>query len=167
MKCNTVKNKKKLFYFDIKFLEKLKKIADSSKKNRSRICIHTSQKCKTHEMIICLKKNSYIRPHIHPNKKSESYHVIRGRMLVYVFAKTGKIIDIIKMSSPQNKDNFYYRMDKGYYHMPIATSEYCLYHETFSGPFEKNKDVLYAEFAPLENDVDLVKKFLKKIKHKN
>ena len=166
MKTNSIRNKKKLIYFNNSIIKKFKDLADLSKKKRSRICIHTSQNCKTHEMIIFLKKNSYIRPHIHPNQKSESYHVIKGKMLVYVFTKSGKTIDVIKMSSPQNSDNFYYRMNKGYYHMPIAISDYCVYHETFSGPFEKQNDVTYAEFAPPENDQYLIKKFLKQINHK-
>ena len=47
---------------------------------------------RTNEMIIALKKGSYIRPHIHPDKKSESYHLIKGKMTVFVFDKKGTLI---------------------------------------------------------------------------
>ena len=60
-------------------------------------------------------------------------------MNVYVFSKNGKIIKIIKMGDINSNLSFYYRMNRGYYHMPIATSEWCIYHETYSGPFIKRK----------------------------
>tara|TARA_B100000029_G_C17526910_1_gene941984 strand:+ start:388 stop:900 length:513 start_codon:yes stop_codon:yes gene_type:complete len=164
MISNTIFNTKNVVYYSNQLVSKLKKIADKSKRKRSRICIHKSRKAKTHEMIIALKEGSYIQPHIHLNKKSESYHIIEGKMLVYIFSRKGKLINKIKMGNFNSKLNFYYRMNKSYFHMPIAISKYCIYHETFSGPFNKKNDVMYAKFAPKEENKLLVIKFLKKIK---
>ena len=55
------------------------------------ITFHNDNKNKTNEMIIALMKRSYIPPHIHPDGKSESYHVIEGKMNVYIFSKKGII----------------------------------------------------------------------------
>jgi hypothetical protein len=30
--------------------------------------------------------------------------------------------------------------------MPVATSKFCIYHETFSGPFEKKYDVKFPKW---------------------
>ena len=161
---NTIFNSKNIVNYNQNLLSRLKKIADKSPRKRSRICIHKSKKAKTHEMIIALKKGSYIQPHIHLDEKSESYHVIEGKMVVYVFSQKGKIIKKVKMGNVNSKLNFYYRMNKSLFHMPVSLTKYCIYHETFSGPFSKKNDVIYADFAPKENESHLVKKFLNKFK---
>ena len=54
-------------------------------------------------------------------------------------------------------------MNKSFFHLPVAVSNWCVYHEVYSGPFKKNCDVKYARWSPVENDKILVRKFLKKI----
>jgi len=159
-----IQNKKHLIYYKKKFLKKVKNLANKNVRKRARVCIHTSQKDKTHEMIIVLKRGSYIQPHIHPNSKSESYHVLEGKMDVYVFSKSGKKLKTIKMGDYKSNLNFYYRMGKkNFYHMPIATSNFCVYHEVFSGPFNKKSDVKYSKWSPKESEKKLVNSFLKRI----
>ena len=58
-------------------------------------------------------------------------------------------ISTIKMGDYKSNLNFYYRMGKkNFYHMPIATSNFCVYHEVFSGPFNKKSDVKYSKWSP-------------------
>ncbi len=158
-----IQNKKNLVFYKKDLILKIKNLAKLTKNKRARICIHKSTNSKTNEMIIALKKGSYIRPHMHPNSKSESYHVIEGKMNVYVFSKSGKKIKVVKMGNYNSKLNFFYRMNKGYFHFPIAVSSWCVYHEVFSGPFDKKKDVKYAKWSPDENDKVSQGIFLKKI----
>ena len=40
-------------------------------------------------------------------------------MVVYVFSKKGKIIKKVKMGNVNSKLNFYYRMNKSLFHMPV------------------------------------------------
>ena len=47
--------------------------------------------------------------------------------------------------------------------MPIAFDSDCIYHETYCGPFRKNKDVKYAQWAPKESDAKETKIFLNKL----
>ena len=85
---NVIQNKKKKLIFHKKdIVKKLKFLAKKNKRKRSRICFHNDNKNKTNEMIIALMKRSYIPPHIHPDGKSESYHVIEGKMNVYIFSR--------------------------------------------------------------------------------
>tara|TARA_Y100000591_G_C21584654_1_gene570073 strand:- start:35 stop:550 length:516 start_codon:yes stop_codon:yes gene_type:complete len=159
-----IRNKENLAYFNSNIFKKLTKLAENSDLFRSRICIHTNNNAKTNEMIIALKRGSYIRPHTHPNFKSESYHIIKGSMTVFVFNKKGNLQKKIKMGEVRTGLNFYYRMSKSYYHMPVATSKYCIYHETYSGPFYKEKDVIFPKWSPNNHDKEKYLKFLKKNK---
>ena len=158
-----IQNKKKLITYDKKIVKKIKSLAKKNYKKRARLCMHLDLKDKTNEMIIALNKKSFIAPHIHPNNKSESYFVLEGSMRVYVFNKNGKVIKKINMGTYESGKTFFYRMSKGYYHMPISTSRWCVYHEVYSGPFKKEVDVRYPKWSPDENNSSEVKKFLKKI----
>ena len=48
--------------------------------------------------------------------------------------------------------------------MPISTSNWCIYHEVYSGPFKKKIDVKYPIWGPSEDNPKEVKDFLKKNK---
>ena len=163
---SVIHNKKNLLYFNNNIVKELKAMAIKSLKKKSRICCHIDIKDKTHEMIIVLMKDSYVRPHIHPSNKSESYMVISGKMSVLIFDNHGKIKKIINLGNCSSGKNFYYRTSKGYWHMPLATSKYCVYHETYSGPFVKNKDVKYASWAPDESDLFKAQSYIKNLKKK-
>jgi glucose-6-phosphate isomerase len=144
---NIIKNKKNICYFTSSLLNLLKKKAINSKIKRSRILMHISNKSKVHEMIIALMKNSYVPPHQHPKHKSESYFIIQGTMDLNIFNNKGKQIRKISMGDYKSKKPFYYRMSQGgHWHMPVATSKFCIYHETFSGPFEKKYDVKFPKW---------------------
>jgi len=157
-----IQNRKDLVYLSREVINKIKKKALSNKKKRARICLHKNINDKTNEMIIALNKKSFVPPHIHPNSKSESYHIIEGKMNVYIFRPNGKLLKIIQMGEKNSKKYFFYRMCKGFYHMPLSRSEWCVYHETYSGPFKKNKDVKFPKWAPNEESYEDVLNFLKK-----
>jgi glucose-6-phosphate isomerase len=162
-----IQNKNNIATYKKILVKKLKLIGSRNSKKRSRICIHKNNNEKTQEMIIALSNKSFIAPHIHPNGKSESYHVIEGKMNVYIFDKNGKKIKIVKMGDYKSNLDFFYRMSRGYYHMPIAVSKWCIYHEVYSGPFIKYKDVFYPKWAPNEDNKQDVKNFLKNINYFN
>ena len=77
---SVINNTKDLLFFDKKIIQRLQKLAIKSEKKRSRICCHLSTRNKINEMVIYLKKKSYVRPHIHPFNKSESYTILKGRI---------------------------------------------------------------------------------------
>ncbi|MDB2708841.1 WbuC family cupin fold metalloprotein [Candidatus Pelagibacter bacterium] len=162
---NVIKTKNNLVCHDKKIVRKLKALARKSPIKRSRVCLHKTLKDNTNEMIIALMKDSYIRPHIHPNAKSESYHIIEGKMKVFIFNKNGKLLKIVEMGDYKSGNIFYYRMNKGFYHMPVSITNFCIYHETYSGPFNKKKDVHFPMWAPEQNFFIGVKSLISKVKN--
>jgi len=135
--------------FDI---EKLKDMANKSPRKRYRICLHHSTDHLTQEMIICLKGFNYFRPHKHPLMYSESYHLIEGALDVYLFDDNGKVTATIKLASPNfpssEKRDRLYRLSKPIFHLVVPRTEWTIYHEVATGPFDKTKSVEYAPFAP-------------------
>ena len=138
--------------FDI---ESLKNKTNKSPRKRYRICLHNSTDHLTQEMIICLKYFNYLRPHKHPLMFSESYHLIEGALDVYLFDDDGTVIQTIKLASPNFKNgekrDTLYRLSKPIFHLLVPRTEWTIYHEVATGPFNKKKSVEYAPFAPLEN----------------
>ena len=55
---------------------------------------------------------------------------------------------------------FLYRLSCSVWHMPVPTSQWLVYHETYSGPFEKDYDVEFPPWAAQEKDEEQVRLFL-------
>ena len=84
----------------------LKKNSKYSKYKKSRFCCHKNPLDSFHEMIIFHKKNYYIRPHKHTHS-SESIHIIKGRVDVFLFDSNGDIFDIICMGDLKSNSFFF------------------------------------------------------------
>lgn len=130
----------------------LKSLALQSPRRRSRLCLHYGTNDPTQEMVIVLHRDTLLAPHRHPGGKSESYHVIEGAMNVFVFHEDGRVRDRLTLSAPGGEGAFLYRLSEPLYHLPIVTSEWVVYHEIFTGPFNKDEDVHYAPWAPPESE---------------
>ena len=113
---------------------------------KSRLCCHNNVKDAVHEMIIYHEKNYYVRPHKHPSK-SESVHIIKGKVDIIIFDDYGNIIDIVKLGDFKSKKEFYYRLNCDYFHMLIIKSKFLIFHETSPGPFKKS-NTKFAKWSP-------------------
>ena len=122
-------------------LEKLKKKAFNSKLKRSRICAHKSDRDKIHEMFVCLHKDTYVAPHFHKNK-TESYHIIEGKVDIYFFNKKGEVKNKILLNSKSKNKNFYLRLDPNIFHTLVPKTKYVIFHEVTNGPFKKKENKL-------------------------
>ena len=60
-------------------VERVREQSLRSARQRARICAHPVTDDPLHEMIICLNRGTYIRPHRHAGK-SESFHMIEGEL---------------------------------------------------------------------------------------
>ncbi|HVL13628.1 MAG TPA: WbuC family cupin fold metalloprotein [Gemmata sp.] len=114
----------------------------SSPRRRARLCAHPRPSDPLHEMLICLARGTYVRPHRHAGK-SESFHVIEGELDVVLFDDGGTIRDVIRMGPYQSGKAFYYRLMEPAFHTVLVNSPHALFHETTNGPF----DPAAAEFA--------------------
>jgi cupin fold WbuC family metalloprotein len=125
--------------------------------NKSRFCCHKNAKDPLHEMIIFHKRDYYVRPHKHTHS-SESIHIIKGKVDIFLFKNNGEILDIISMGDLQSNKIFYYRIKKNVYHSLFIKSPELIFHETTLGPFMK-KNTIFARWSP-KNDFNKYKKNL-------
>ena len=128
------------------WLSRLKIEARQSPTRRARLCLHCDNQDKVHEMLIVFCRDSLMRPHRH-NNKSESFHVIEGRLAVVIFDDAGTVIDRIEMAPQGNGKAFMYRLSSTAWHTVVPQSEYVAIHETTAGPFVANESD-YAPWAP-------------------
>lgn len=127
-------------------IDKLLNEAKTNKKLRSRYCFHESLSDNPQQMVIVILKGSYIRPHKHPESKSEIYHLIRGEMQVDIFDESGTV----KEKNILNQANPIIRIPPNTWHSPKSLSNYSVYHEIYPGSFSKDIDVKYAKWAKEE-----------------
>jgi cupin fold WbuC family metalloprotein len=86
----------------------LKSMAMKNTRKRIRLCAHPDTDDPLHEMIIVHARGAYIRPHKHPGK-SESFHIIEGRLKVVIFEEDGGIRDVLRMGKSGDQI-LYYRL---------------------------------------------------------
>ena len=131
----------------------LKRRALQAPRGRFRICLHHDLSDKTHEMIIALHRATPFMPHRHPAGKSESLHIIEGRMRVFFFNDHGVVVRSLDMGDHASGQTFMYRLSEPVWHMPVALTEWSIHHEVYTGPFERTHDTTVAPWAPQETDV--------------
>jgi cupin fold WbuC family metalloprotein len=125
----------------------LKARAAELPRRRSRLCAHPSPEHGLHEMLIVHGRDAYVRPHRH-HGKPESLHVIEGRATALLFGEDGGIERRIAMGPPGSGACFFYRIESAVYHSLVIESDWLVFHEATSGPF----DPAQTEWAPWSPD---------------
>ena len=143
---NILHNSTDVYVLDGQKISELKDIALAHPLKRSRVCLHGGSGSPVQEMIIVAHHDTLIEPHRHPDNKPESYHIVEGNLLVRIYAEDGTILRNIELSDSVHPR--FYRIHGGIWHQPIPLSEWVVYHEVFTGPFEKETDVIYASWYP-------------------
>ncbi|WP_449419489.1 WbuC family cupin fold metalloprotein [Phormidium nigroviride] len=142
-------------------IESLKEMSQHNIRQRIRLCSHKGVDDKLHEMLIVHAKDTYVRPHKHLNK-SESFHIIEGSTEVIIFNEEGSIVEAIQMGDFKSGKQFYYRLSEPYYHTLLIHSEFLVFHETTSGPFNRS-DTVFALWSPSEEDTNAVSTFMESL----
>ncbi len=143
--------------------EKIKKLVDEARKSsrkRARLCVHNDNGSNLHEMFIAKLKNTYVRPHKNHNK-CKSFQVLDGIIDLVIFDNFGNITDVVNLGNYGQKNSFFYRLTNTCFHSLIIRSNYAIFKETITGPFNSS-DTIYAEWAPMENDEIEVKIYMDK-----
>jgi cupin fold WbuC family metalloprotein len=148
---------------DDSLISSLKAQAESNLRKRTRFCLHKDLTDKLHQMVIALSQKGYVRPHKHPNK-IESFHIIEGALMLFIFDDQGKIIERFKMGEKGGGDCFVCRIEKGYWHTLVPITDFVVVHEITNGPFTNTNNSVFPNWAPEEGDVDRVNWFLSKLK---
>ena len=141
-----IRNNHDTIYIDKKKLDELKILAQKDPNKRARICLHKNDEEMVQEMIIAFCKDSYIRPHRHIDK-SESYHIIEGRIEIIFYNDNGIEIDKVILSDKMDEHPFLFRISNSDWHTVVPKSDFVIIHEVTKGPFNKNS----SEFADWES----------------
>lgn len=142
-------------------LEQLKAAAASAPLRRARLCLHHTHQDVVQEMVIAFCRDTYNRPHRHQGK-SESFHVIEGRLAVLFFDDEGRPERRITLGPPGSGLTFVYRLRNSKWHTVIPLSEVAVIHETTTGPYTP-ADTEFAPWAPDGTDREATAAFLRRL----
>ena len=126
----------------------LKRLAPTTPRKRCRLCTHPTPEATQQEMLIVMRGDSYVRPHRHWGK-TETLTVLEGEADAVIFDEAGAITRLVRMAPYQTGGHFFYRMPEGTFHGLIFRSDWLVYLETTSGPFDPNRSE-GAPWAPAE-----------------
>jgi len=131
-------------------IQLLRQGAANSPRGRVRINAHPSEDDTLHEMFIAIRRDSYIRPHLHPGK-SEAFHIVQGVVDIVVFNEDGSVREVVPLGDGYSGRAFYYRMSQPFFHTLLIRSDILIVHEITNGPFVRG-GTRFAPFAPEESD---------------
>jgi cupin fold WbuC family metalloprotein len=130
---------------DLQFLEGR---AQASTRGRARFCAHPSPDDGLHEMLICLARKCYVRPHRH--HRPESALIVRGECDLVLFDEQGGIVNVLPLSDPSRGAAFFVRLDEPVYHTYLLRTDFLFFLETTPGPLDRQLTE-YAPWAPAED----------------
>ena len=124
-------------------VELLSKEAARNPRERIRLCTHKDTQESLHEMLIVHARGCYVRPHKHLNK-TESFHIVKGEADVVLLNEMAQILEVIRMGDYASGLNFYYKLTQPLYHTLLIRSDTLVFHETTTGPFNRDDTVFLA-----------------------
>lgn len=128
--------------------------------SNARICLHTTPESNFHEMIILEHAGYYFPPHRHTNK-AQSCNILRGEAAVFVFDDEGNVTRTCILG---RDGNLIFRIGEERYHLTLPLTPFIIYHEGKPGPFEREGDSIYAEWAPKREDTEAVAAYLESLR---
>lgn len=128
----------------------LKEKASASPRRRCRICFHADPSAPQQEMLIAMHRTSYVRPHRHLTRL-ETLAVFEGHADALLFETGGSVSERIGMSPAREGGRYFYRMPAGVFHTLAFGSEWLVFLETTTGPFNP-ADTEGAVWAPPESE---------------
>jgi len=129
----------------LRSLDALIRLAKDEGTGRSRFLLHRDHSERPQVMIIYLERGSEIGLHRHPDSKTELYLVLEGELSVEYMEEcdsTRKVKILAPWGNLKGYPSLSVHRDS-VWHEPKSISDYVLYLEIYSGPFEKSGDVEY------------------------
>lgn len=134
--------------------------AATEPKRRARLNLHNDDADLIHEMIIAFRGDSLNMPHRHVGK-SESMHVLRGRVDVVMFDDEGNETQRTRLYGRRrwadpgewHSQPYVFRMNAPLWHTVIPVDDYVVVHETTNGPFVPGQNMEIPPWAPAESEL--------------
>jgi cupin fold WbuC family metalloprotein len=131
-------------------IQELKDRASRNRRRTIRLCAHRDVDDKVHEMLIVHARDTYVRPHKHLTKNA-SFHIVEGSGEFVIFDDSGEIGEIVPIGDYSTGRKFYYRLSEPRFYTLVINSDFLVFHETISGPFDRS-DTEWASWSPEESD---------------
>jgi cupin fold WbuC family metalloprotein len=131
--------------------------ARTALRRRARLCAHGSPDDPVHEMLIALRRDSYVRPHKHLGKP-ESLLVVGGTADAVFFDDDGALTNVIPLGPPGSGRTFYYRVRGPLFHTLVVRTPLLVYQEVTRGPF-RPEDTVFASWSPADVDTAAARRF--------
>ncbi len=125
--------------------------ASRNARKRCRMCFHAAPDAPFHDMLIVHGAEAFVPAHKHFTR-SETLHVVSGRALAAVFDNDGNMTDACEMSRDAV---FHYHMPPDTYHSLLIESDWFVFQESTTGPFDAT-DSGTAPWSPDENNMSAV-----------
>ena len=135
----------------------LKEQASRNPSGRCRLCFHSDPGAPLHEMLIVHHRDTYVRPHLHVDR-SESLQVVEGEALALFFSAEGQVEDAFKLALSGSDGRFFYHLPGNTYHALQITSEWLVFSEVTTGPFDPTK-TFFPDWAPEPGDISAIDSF--------
>lgn len=103
-------------------------------RRRSRLCLHKDPQAPVHEMLIVHHRSCYVRPHRH-FARSETLSILRGMATAVLFEEEGSVRELVPLGAAGGGRVSVYRMPPLLFHGLVIESEWLIFLETTTGPF--------------------------------
>lgn len=134
---------------DLILTEQLIIDARESDRKRKNLNFHRNSEDRIHRMIHATNPTTYVQPHKHENPdKTETFLILKGRVIIAEFSDDGEIIDHIILASATG--NYGVEIPPKTWHTLITLEENSLVYEVKDGPWNPKDDKFFASWAPEE-----------------
>lgn len=132
----------------------LKASVGQTPQGRARICAHPDPGARQQDMLIAVRRGSYVRPHRHKGR-SETLTVLEGRGTAFVLTDAGTVEARFPLVPVGQGGVFFYRMPAGRLHTLIVESDLLVFLESTIGPFDP-ATTDFADWAPADPEAGRV-----------
>ena len=121
-------------------INELIKLAKNNNNKRVRICAHQNISNNLHEMFIVHAKGAHIPVHKHVGR-SESLFVLKGKADFIEFSDDGDVSMCVTLGELTSGYPFYRKISSNVFHTLVIKSEWFVFLEVTSGPFDRRSNV--------------------------
>ena len=124
--------------------------AEESERKRSHYNFHDSLDDPVQRLCVALKRETYIRPHKHPEPKWELFIVLKGHIMVHIYDDEGLLQDKVELSA--NGENSGIEIPFGTWHTLLPVDGDAVIMGFKQGPYIPAKKQDFAQWSPEEGD---------------